>query len=165
MSLLVGDTLWKNCFLLILRIFIKFFLFKFSLLFYGFPLQVTFILCNCVQSVQWLKAFSTKYFLWLLNTPDKFNQKQIFKSFCSKYQTDFSRKACVCALFFFFFFTFSLSVFLYLKYEARNCTFVDAIDFSFWIHIFLMALGKLIRSKILDHSYRNSIIKDSFLLT
>lgn len=66
---------------------------------------------------------------------------------------------------YFFLFFHVFFVFLYLKYEARNCTFVDAIGFSFWIHIFLMALGKLIGSKILDHGYRNSIIKDSFLLT
>lgn len=36
----------KNLLSLILRIFTKFFLLKFSLLFYGFPLQVRFILCN-----------------------------------------------------------------------------------------------------------------------
>lgn len=109
--LLVGGTLWKKMLCLILRIFTKFFLLKFSLWFYGFPPQVRFILCNCVQSGEELKAFKQNI-LWVSSTPDKFNQKQLFTSFCSKCQTDFSRKACVCALFFFLLFVFSLSVFV-----------------------------------------------------
>lgn len=110
--LLVGGTPWKKMLSLILRIFTTFFLFKFSLWFYGFPLQVRFILCNCDQSGEQLKAFKQNI-LWVSSTPDKFNQKQLFRSFCNKYQTDFSRKDCVCALFFFFFY----SCFLYLKDE------------------------------------------------
>lgn len=147
---------------LILSTFTNFFLFKFSWLFYDFPL-VRFILCNCVQPAQALRAFSTKYFQWELNTAD--NQKQLFKSFCSKYQTDFWRKACVYVLFFSFIHVFFAHLFLPQIWQARNCTFIHGIEFSFWVHIFLMALGKLFRSQILDHNYRNSIIKDSSLLT
>lgn len=117
---------------LILRIFTKFFVFRLSLLFYGFPLQVRFTLCNCVQSAQELKAFSTKYFLWVLKTSDKFNQKQLFKSFCRKYWRDTARKACVCASFFFVLFMFSLSSFFVLTMRGQKIYF-DALDFCFWI--------------------------------
>lgn len=110
------EILWKNCYLWFWGPS-NFSLFKFSWLFYDFPL-VRFILCNSVQPAQESKAFSIKYFDEELHTPGKLNQKQLFKSFCSKYQPDFWRKACV------YVFIFSFPDFLYLKYDTPEIVFL-----------------------------------------
>lgn len=65
--------------------------------------------------------------------------------------------SCMCLILFYCSYFHCLS--------PAYCTSVNAIHFFFWIHVFLMALGKLIESKILDHSSRNLIIRDLFLLT
>lgn len=117
-SLFVRVTLWEIL-LLILKIFTEFFLFKYSLLFQDFPLQVRFILYNIAKSRQELKAFSTKYFLQVFNTPDKFNQKCTFKFFLQQVpdRLFFFHGRLVYVLHFSLLIVFSLSFFFCLKYK------------------------------------------------
>lgn len=160
--LLVGDARWKNYFLW----------------FWGSSQN-----SSCSDWVYYFIVFHCRWELYCATVSNQYCTKPLVQNIfyeCLKHQLnsikssylnlsvpntgEILQERLVYVLNFFVLFVFSLSSFFALTMRGQKIYF-DALDFSFWIHILLTALGKLIRSKIHDCSYRNSIIKNLFLLT